>query len=80
MEQKIQLKYINTALQIGVVSWREVYALKPKPRLMLIEVYKGRLVYRISGSPIRVSYRQIKKGLSSTSLAITFQVPDWLWK
>jgi hypothetical protein len=38
MEQKIQLKYINVNLQIGLVNWREAYLLHPEIIRLSVEV------------------------------------------
>lgn len=78
MQQEIQLKYINNTLQIGVVSWREVYLLSPTITLLYVEAYKGRLVYRKKGSSKRLSYNQIKTGLTPTTKVVVIEVPDWL--
>ena len=63
MKQEIKLKYFNAELNIGIVSWKEVYALQPKVQEMNVEVYKGRIVYRAKGLSKRISYRQLKKDL-----------------
>jgi hypothetical protein len=79
MEQRIQLKYINNVLQIGLVSWREAYLLYPAIIPLNIEVDKGRLVYRAKGSNKRISCKKVKQGLVRTSAWIVQQVPDWLF-
>jgi hypothetical protein len=79
MEQKIQLKYINKNLQIGLVNWREAYLLHPEIIRLNVEVDRGRLVYRIIGKNKRISYKRVKKGLVRTSVWIVQQVPDWLF-
>jgi hypothetical protein len=63
MEQKIKLKYINSHLQIGMASWREVYYLSPELIQLKPEFYKGKLVYRKKESDRRITYAQIKQGL-----------------
>jgi hypothetical protein len=80
MQQKIQLRYVNARLHIGLVSWREAYLLQPTVILLKVEVDQGRLVYRAKGSPRRYTYHQVKKGLQSTSRCIVQEVPDWLYK
>ena len=79
MEQRIQLKYINHVLQIGIASWREAYLLYPTIVPLNIEVDRGRLVYRARGSTKRISCKRVKKGLVRTSAWIAQQVPDWLF-
>ena len=79
MEQKVKLKYINQKLQIGVVSWRQVYLLQPSVIPLLVEVDKGRLVYKAKGSGKRFSYHQVKKDLIKTSEVIIEEIPDWLF-
>lgn len=79
MQQVIQLKYFNTALQIGLVSWREAWLLHPAPVPLQAEVDKGRLVYRARGSARRITYQQVKKGLKATTRTIVQEVPDWLY-
>ena len=49
MEQKIELKYINHQLQVGLKDWRNVYLLYPKVVILIPEVYKGNLTYRVKG-------------------------------
>ncbi len=78
MKQKLQLHYYNVKLQIGLVNLKTVYLLKPKPTLLLAEVYRGKLVYRAKGSSKRISYDQIKKGLLKKVFWIVEEVPDWL--
>lgn len=80
MEQRIKLKYINSALQIGLVSWKEAYLLFPAIVPLITEVDKGRLVYRAKGSAKRISYQKVKRGLVKTSACIVQEVPDWLFK
>jgi hypothetical protein len=75
MQQRIQLKYINPSLQIGFVSWKEVYQLLPEVIQLQVEVDKGRLVYRGKGSSKRITYHQLKKGLVKTSQWITQETP-----
>lgn len=79
MQQVIQLKYFNPALQIGLVSWREAWLLHPYPVPLQVEVDKGRLVYRARGSARRITYQQVKKGLQATTRVIVQEVPDWLY-
>ncbi len=79
MEQKIQLKYINKKLQIGLVNWREIYLLHPEIIRLSVEVDRGRLVYRAKGTNRRISYKKVKKGLIRSSIWIVQQVPDWLF-
>lgn len=79
MEQKIQLKYIDKNLQIGLVNWREAYLLYPEIIRLSVGVDRGRLVYRIKGKNRRISYKRVKKGLIRTSVWIVQQVPDWLF-
>ncbi len=78
MEQRIELKYINERLQIGMVDRKQVYLLHPKVTPLLVEVDKGRLVYRAKGSNRRISYAQIKKELIKKSKWIVEEVPSWL--
>jgi hypothetical protein len=78
MQQKIHLKYINKTLQIGMVNWREAYLLSPQIIPLLVEVDQGRLVYRAKGSCKRITYNQVKKGLTKTSQVIIQEVPNWL--
>ena len=78
MQQEVQLKYINQDLQIGMVNWREVYLLSPKPVELIVEVDKGRLVYRAKGSSRRFTYKKMKNGLKKTRQTFHLEVPDWL--
>ena len=63
MLQEIKIKYFNESLQIAMVNWKEVYLVKPQIMKLHVEVDKGRLVYRATGSGKRISYRTVKKGL-----------------
>ncbi|HEY8688633.1 MAG TPA: hypothetical protein VIM07_05310 [Chitinophagaceae bacterium] len=78
MQQIIKLKYVNKKLNIGMVSWREVYLLSPQLIKLFVEVDKGRLVYRPKGSGKRISYLQIKNGLVKTEIKIIENVPSWI--
>jgi hypothetical protein len=77
MQQRIQLKYINHTLQIGLVNWREAYLLYPEIVLLNVEVNTGRLVYRAKGSSKRITYNLLKKGLVKTSEYIVQEVPSF---
>ena len=76
MKQKIKLKYFNAELNIGFVSWREVYLLEPEIIQMHPEVYKGRIIYRAKGSTKRISYDRLMKGLKKISKTIELKAPD----
>jgi hypothetical protein len=78
MEQKIQLKYINKSFQIGLVTWKEAYILHPTPEQLLVEVYKGNIVYRRKGSPKRIYYNKLKDGLVKTEAVLSMQLPKWM--
>lgn len=78
MQQIIKLKYINHQLNIGMVSWKEVYLLSPQLTKLFAEVDNGRLVYRAKGSDKRISYLQIKTGLVKTSMKVIEEVPSWI--
>lgn len=78
MKQKVKLNYLNAELNIGIVSWREVYVLSPVLQQMNLEAYKGRIIYRLKGSPKRISYNRLKKGLVKTNRTVEIEVPDWL--
>lgn len=78
MEQIIKLKYINTQLNIGMVTWKQVYILSPEIMQLTAEVNKGRLTYRLKGSVKRYSYNQIKKNLIKTDKCIVENYPDWM--
>lgn len=74
MKQEIKVFYAD--LKIGLVSWREAYLLSSSPKLLQIETYKGRLVYREKGSGKRISYNTLKKGLRKSSQIFYLEVPD----
>jgi hypothetical protein len=80
MLQEIKIKYFNESLQIGMVNWREVYLLKPQITKLNVEVDRGRLVYRPTGSGKRISYKTLKKGLRKKSFSIFEELPGWLIK
>jgi hypothetical protein len=54
MEQKIIFRYLNAKLKIGMIDLMTVYLLSPNLKILLPEVYKGKLVYRIKGSSKRM--------------------------
>jgi hypothetical protein len=71
MEQIVRIQYVNEALQIGLVNWRQAWLLSTKPPQQLYtEVYKGKLVFRIPGTSRRISYQRIKKGLIKRQVII----------
>lgn len=76
MQQAIKLKYVNNKLNIGMVSWREIYLLSPQLIKLYAEVDKGRLVYRAKRSDKRISYLQIKNGLVKTTMKVIENVPS----
>lgn len=78
MEQKIQLKYFNPQLQIGLNDWRTVYLLHPNVSLLIPEVYKGNLTYRTKGSTKKIPYAQINAGMLKKRIIVKEQVSDWL--
>ena len=78
MVQKLQLKYINKELKVGMVNWKQVYLLHPVITPLRPEVDKGRLVYRAKGTSKRISYAQIKKGLVKENVWIKGDVLNWL--
>ena len=78
MLQEIKLRYFNESLQIGMINWREVYLLEPEIVKLNVEVDKGRLVYRATGSNKRISYKRLKKGLKKRSFSIFEEVPNWI--
>ena len=78
MKQEIQLRYLNAELKIGLVSWKEAYLLSSNSKTLLLEVYKGRLIYREKGSPNRISYNRLKKGLVKMTKTIIIEVPSWM--
>jgi hypothetical protein len=64
MEQAKYIKLFNPKYKIGLVSWREAWIFETEfPEKLYTEVYKGRLVFRKRGSPLRISYTTLKKGL-----------------
>ncbi len=75
MERKIHLKYIHKSFQIGLVSWREVYLLLPSPEQLLVEMYKGIIVYRKKGPPKRIYDKKLTEGLLKTEKIIKMNVP-----
>jgi len=62
MEQ-IVLKYYNGHLNIAMKNRKIVYPLYPTPVMLLPEMYRGNLVYRVAGKSKRYSYAAIKKHL-----------------
>ncbi|TXI80960.1 MAG: hypothetical protein E6Q39_01930 [Crocinitomicaceae bacterium] len=71
MEQIIRIQYVNENLQIGLVNWRQAWLLSENPpKQLCTEVYKGKLVFRISGTSKRFSYHRIKQGLIKKQIII----------
>lgn len=79
MKQEIKLRYLNAELNIGLVSWKEAYALLPQVQQMNLETYKGRIIYRLKGSAKRISYTRLKRGLVKTNKTIELEMPNWLF-
>lgn len=65
----IVLKYWNPLYQIALADWQTVYQF-PQKKMMVKEVYRGSLYYRLKGSSRRISYRQLKKGLLKKQIFI----------
>ena len=78
MLQEIRFICFNEALQVAMINWRHVYLLKPHLVKLNVEVDKGRLVYRATGSGKRIGYKTLKKGLKKRSFSIFQEVPDFL--
>lgn len=78
MVQKIVLRYFNNKLNIALNDWRVVYSLEGSPVQLNPEIHRGRLVYRAKGSSFRVSYHQVKTGLTRKNISIEISKPDWL--
>jgi len=76
MVQRVKLNYINSKLEIGMASWKEVFLLQPVIKPLQAETDRGRLVYRAKGSNRRYSYSQIKKGLIKQEHFINIEVPN----
>jgi hypothetical protein len=54
---------------------KKVYLLSPQLQMLLPEVYKGKLVYRIKGTSKRISYNKIKKELVRKSFSLPVKIP-----
>ena len=78
MKHRIDFRYYNERLQLGMVDVKRVYLLTPEPTRLNIEVYRGKLVYRAKGSSRRISYDQVKEGLVKRRFFAEEDVPDWL--
>jgi hypothetical protein len=71
MEQEYYVKLFNPFYKIGLVSWREAWLFESDfPEKLFTEVHKGKLVFRKKGSTVRISYRQLKKGLIKKRILI----------
>ena len=76
MEQSITIKYFNQQLKIGLADWKNVYLLGEKiPCKLIVEVYKGKLVYRVPRTYKRFSYDMVKRNLKKEEIEIFFQLP-----
>lgn len=78
MVERIELRYTNDRLQIGMVDSKHVYQFSPSFTPLLPETHRGKLVYRLRGSSRRISYDMVKKGLVKQVFIIEQLVPDWL--
>ena len=78
MVERVKLGYFNEGLQIGFVSINEAYLLLHVSALLSVEVYRGKLVYRVKGSSRRISYQRLKSGLRKTSRLLEREVPNRL--
>jgi hypothetical protein len=75
MVQRIQLKYSN--MQIGIVSWREVYLLRHYPKQLLVEEktedsYTGEVIFKAD------KLYTGTKGLIRTDRFIEQNISSWL--
>ena len=71
MEQEKRIKLFNPKLKIGLVNWRNAWLFSSEyPEKLFTEVHKGKLVFRQRGSSVRISSRQIKKGLIKKEIII----------
>lgn len=67
----ITTQYINTPLNIGLVSWKEAWLLsKPFLQKLFTEHYRGALVFREPGTSRRIAYKKIKKDLQRKRIVI----------
>ena len=65
----IVLKYWNPQHQIAFTTWQNVYQF-PQKKIMLREVYRGELYYRLPGCCRRLSYKQLKRGAQKKQIII----------
>lgn len=64
-------KYVNSGLNIGLVSWQEAWLLlKPFPLQLLAEYYRGALVFRIPGTSQRIAYKKVRQDLRPARIVI----------
>lgn len=59
----IHLKYVHPAYQIGWENLRTAWLLLGLPVRLNVSVHQGMLIYRLPKNGVRISYRQLKKGL-----------------
>jgi hypothetical protein len=62
-----------------MVDIKQVYQLSPVSKLLVPEVYRGKLVYRAKGSTKRITYEAIKQGLVKKRKVVEQEVPNWLF-
>ncbi len=76
MEQSITIKYFNPQLNIGLINWKNAYLLGEQiPCKLIVEVYKGKLVYRVPRTYKRYSYDLVKQNLKKKQVEIFFRLP-----
>ena len=62
LKQMLKLKYYNPLYKIEFDNWKEMYLLEKEPTMLLLELYQGKLVYRVQGSSKCIAYNAIKTG------------------
>jgi hypothetical protein len=78
-----RFKYYNPQLKVAFNNWREVYLVQESPVLLLAEVHRSCLVYRIPKTNKRISYNSIKQHLLKQDIELYFEIlpvykTDWL--
>jgi hypothetical protein len=68
-------KYYNPKLNIAFNNWTQVYLVQESPILLLVEVHRSCLVYRIPKTNRRISYNSIKQHLQKQAIQLHFDKP-----
>lgn len=68
---EIVIKYVHAHFNLGFEDVRNVWLLSKEPVKLSVSVHQGNLVYRLPNTGQRISYKQLKKGLTKKRFVIS---------